>query len=333
MRLGSGSRVKVDRFEQIYRAHRLLRQAHRPVSTARLREALGECSVATVRRVMDEMRTFLNAPVESSRQGGGGYWYAEDQRGTYELPGLWFNASELHALLVISELLDRVQPGLLESELAPLRKRVETLLAAGHGGSLEIARRIRILGMAARPAGTHFNVCADAVLRRRRLALQYRSRSRNELTERTISPQRLTHYRDNWYLDAWCHRVEALRSFSVDRIRAVRLLEEPAREIPDAELDRHFATAYGIFAGEPTDIAVLRFTPKRARWVADETWHPQQEGKFLGDGSYELRIPYGNSTELVMEILKYGPDVEVAAPAALRAEVPVRSSLIFTPAR
>ena len=73
MRLGSGSRVNVDRFEQIYLAHRLLREAHRPVSTARLREALGECSVATVRRVVDEMRNFLGAPIESSRQEGGGY--------------------------------------------------------------------------------------------------------------------------------------------------------------------------------------------------------------------------------------------------------------------
>lgn len=311
----------MDRFEQIYHAHRLLRQSRGPVTTVRLRTELGECSVATVRRVMDEMRTFLNAPVESTRQNGGGYWYAEDQRGTYELPGLWFNASELHALLVMSELLGRVQPGLLESELLPLRQRIEALLAARHGGNPEIGRRIRILGMAARPAGAHFNICADAVLRRRRLALQYHSRSRNELTERSVSPQRLTHYRDNWYLDAWCHRAEALRSFSVDRIRAARLLEEPAREIPDAELDRHFATAYGIFAGEPANVAVLRFTPERARWVADENWHPQQQGKFLDDGSYELRVPYGNPTELIMEILKYGPDVEVLSPDALRREV------------
>lgn len=304
----------MDRFEQIYRAHRLLREAQRPVSTARLRTELGECSVATVRRVMDEMRTFLNAPVESTRRNGGGYWYAKDRRGTYELPGLWFNASELHALLVVSELLGQVQPGLLASELLPLRRRIETLLAAKHGGNPEIVRRVRILGIAAHSAGPHFITCADAVLRRRRLALQYHSRSKGELTERTISPQRLIHYRDNWYLDAWCHRAEALRSFSVDRIRAAWLLEEPAREIPDAELDRHFATAYGIFAGEPTNVAVLRFTPERARWVAEEQWHPQQQVVWLADGRCELRIPYGDPRELVLDVMRYGPDVEVVAP-------------------
>jgi proteasome accessory factor C len=311
----------MDRFEQIYAVHRELHRARYPVSTARLRKTLGECSVATVRRVVDEMRTFLGAPVESTRQDGGGYWYAEDRRATYELPGLWFNASEIHALLTLSELLDRVQPGFLQAELAPLRQRIETLLTAKHAGRPNIARRIRILGIAMHPAAEHFNACADAVLRRRCLNLEYHSRSRDELTERRVSPQRLTHYRDNWYLDAWCHSARALRSFSVDRIRAAHVLGEPAREIPDAELDRHFATAYGIFAGEPKAVAVLRFTPERARWVAEESWHPQQEGKWLEDGRYQLRIPYGNATELVMDILKYGPDVEVLAPPALRREV------------
>jgi predicted DNA-binding transcriptional regulator YafY len=280
--------------------------------------------VATVRRIVDEMRTFLGAPVESTRQEGGGYWYAEDRRASYELPGLWFNASEIHALLTLSELLVQVQPGFLQVELAPLRKRIEALLSAKYAGNPDIARRIRILGIAMRAVGESFNDCSDAVLRRRCLALQYHSRSKNEFTERTVSPQRLVHYRDNWYLDAWCHRDQELRCFSVDRIRAAQILEEPAREICDSELDRHFATAFGIFAGEPAETAVLRFTASAARWVADEAWHPEQEGRFLGDGTYELRIPYGNSTELAMEILKYGPDVEVIGPPGLRRNVAER---------
>lgn len=64
-------------------------------------------------------------------------------------------------------------------------------------------------------------------------------------------------------------------------------------------------------------IAVLRFTPERARWVADEKWHPQQEGSWLADGTYELRIPYGESRELVMDILRHGAGVRVMGPDAL----------------
>ena len=91
--------------------------------------------------------------------------------------------------------------------------------------------------------------------------------------------------------------------------------------MPEKQLDAHYASSYGIFAGEPKHIAVLRFTPESARWVADEHWHPQQQGLMLADGSYELRIPYSDPRELVMDNLKHGADVEVASPKSLREAV------------
>ena len=69
------------------------------------------------------------------------------------------------------------------------------------------------------------------MLDRRQLAFEYRARSTDQHTRRTVSPQRLTHYRDNWYLDAWDHEREALRSFAVDRIGNARQLEEAARDL------------------------------------------------------------------------------------------------------
>jgi predicted DNA-binding transcriptional regulator YafY len=65
----------------------------------------------------------------------------------------------------------------------------------------------------------------------------------------------------------------------------------------------------------------LRFEPVRARWVSKETWHSQQEGEFELDGAYVLKVPYSDPRELVMDILKYGEDVEVLAPAELRQMV------------
>jgi predicted DNA-binding transcriptional regulator YafY len=91
--------------------------------------------------------------------------------------------------------------------------------------------------------------------------------------------------------------------------------------VPEAELDEHYSTAYGIFGGKADKVAVLRFTPERARWVADEQWHPQQEGTWLADGSYELRIPYRESRELVMDVMRQGAGVEVVGPDPLRRHV------------
>ena len=66
---------------------------------------------------------------------------------------------------------------------------------------------------------------------------------------------------------------------------------------------------------------MLRFTARRARWVGDETWHPEQQSRWLDDGRYELSIPYSNDKELIMDILKYGADVEVIAPEELKEAV------------
>jgi predicted DNA-binding transcriptional regulator YafY len=100
----------------------------------------------------------------------------------------------------------------------------------------------------------------------------------------------------------------------------VQVLDKPTKEISESKLNSHFASAYGIFAGKARHTAILRFTPERSRWVADETWHPKQKGRFDGE-QYVLEVPYADHRELVMDILKHGPEVEVLAPEALRVEV------------
>lgn len=310
----------MDRLQRIYGLHRILVSHKLPVAHATLQEKL-ECSRATVSRIIQELRFYFNAPLEYNRERNG-YYYDLKEGETFELPGLWFSAAELQALLTVQQLLESAQPGLLDSQLKPLRERIEKLLVSGQLGSGEVAKRVRILRMAGRNvAGDHFQTVAGALLQRNRLHIQYFGRGANQETQREISPQRLIHYRDNWYLDAYCHARNGLRSFAVERIHQAQMLKQAARNVPEKQLDGHFAAAYGIFAGTPAHTAVLRFTPERARWVAEEQWHPQQEGRFLEDGSYELQIPYSDPRELVMDILKYGPDVEVLGPEELRVVV------------
>lgn len=316
----------MDKFDRIYRLHNILRERRTPVARADLMQRL-ECAEPTVYRLIRIMRDLLHAPIEYDDEAGGYYYRRDADGGTYELPGLWFNAQELQALIVFDRLLENLEPGLLGEHLAPLSRRVTELLAHKRLGLAETARRIRVLGMAARPAGAWFHVLAGATLQRRRLRIVYHGRDRDRVIERTVSPQRLVHYRDNWYLDGWCHLRNDLRSFAVDRIRDARELEETADSLPEARLDEHFASAYGIFSGKANKTAVLRFTPERARWVADERWHPRQTGQFLTDGRYELRIPYRDARELVMDILRHGPDVEVVAPGSLRQAVRERLEL------
>ena len=108
------------------------------------------------------------------------------------------------------------------------------------------------------------------------------------------------------------------------------MLAAPADDWPEAELDAHFASSYGIFAGPARAWATIRFSPHAARWVADERWHSQQKGRFLPDGRFELQLPFGTARELLMDVLRYGPDAEVIAPVSLREEMKQLLTLALT---
>lgn len=309
----------MERSERFAKIQRLLRQrGGTPFST--LRDGL-EVSRATVYRDLVYMRDRMGVP-----------WIRDPETGRYrldassdraELPGLWFSAAEIHALLTMHRLLTHLDPaGLLGSHLDPFKERLQSLLESGPYSGAEIARRIHVVTVANRRCEPqHFGVVAAAALGRRRLVIEYAARSRDEISQREISPQRLTHYRDNWYVDAWCHLREQLRSFSIDSILFAKDLPMLALEIPDATLGAVLDVGYGAFSGAAVQRAILRFTPLRSRWVGAEHWHPDQHGKTLDDGSYELTIPYSHDPELLMDILKYGPDCEVMAPRELREKV------------
>ena len=309
----------MERLERFYKIDQLLHE-RKLVSFAAFMEALG-VSRASLKRDLEYMRERFNAPIEYDREANG-YRFGKPRSGPrYELPGLWFSADEAYALLSMHTLLAELQPGLLEPHVAPLQARLRAILG-GEPAWKDIEKRLRVFqpGRRSSPA-QHFGALAKAVLTRSRLWIRHYNRKDDRETEREISPQRLVHYRDNWYVDAYCHLREDLRSFAVDAIRAAELREARAREIPAADLDAHLGSGYGIFAGREVQWAELRFTPEAARWVSAQEWHPKQRSRLAPDGSYLLEIPYTHERELVMEILKFGADVEVLAPASLRSRV------------
>ncbi len=307
----------MNRAERIYRLHAMLK-ASRPVSLQALIEKL-EVSHATIKRDLAYMRDFMGAPIDYDRSANG-YRYKLDAD-DFELPGLWFNETELFALLATEQLLESVQPGFLTPWIGPLKSRIRKLLEhSGHHSEI-VTTRIRLQPMAQRPVRQDlFGQAASAVLAEQPLEIKYHGRQRAKTTQRRIHPYRLLHYRDNWYLIAWCEQANDYRTFSLDRIRQASLIEVPLRPVNEKQLRRHISASFGIFTGEAKHWAVLHFSAQRAEWVADEQWHPDQIGQWKGD-KYELQIPYSDERELLMEILKYGPDVEVIAPEELRNKV------------
>lgn len=310
----------MDRTERFYKIDALL-QGGRAVPLDRMLAEL-EVSLATFKRDLEYMRSRFNAPIEWDRSEGG-YRYASGAGAPQQhLPGLWFNASEAYALLMMQSLLKEIQPGLLERHIEPLKSRLNALIETGEYPIEDVESRIKVLRVATRPVPQKFfDLVAGALLRRQRLQITYFARGRGERGEREVSPQLLIHHRGNWYLAAWCHRQDAMRSFALDAMEKVSEVGKAAKAVAKKALEEFVGKGYGIFSGSEVQWATLRFTQERSRWVSSELWHPEQRSRVDETGQLVLEVPYTDARELLMDVLRHGEHVEVVKPTSLRADI------------
>ena len=301
-------------FDRVYQ-YKSIFNRKRAVSKQELLAEL-EISEATFKRDLDKMRDFYNYDIVYDRFENVYKLHNEDQ--AYELPGLVFTQKELLALLTIQSMITELEPGLLGPKLQPLQERMADLLASEGLDSTSLTKRVRVVHAGKRHLElTCFTSLAKATLERKKVHVHHFNRQRGETTERTISPQQLVHYRDNWYVDAWCHTRNKILNFSVDAITNCNILEETAKEVSQKDIKIMMQSGYGIFGGEAHHWAKLKFSTLRARWVITEEWHPEQKGTVHKDGTYTLEFPYSDERELLGDILRFGADVEVLAPKSL----------------
>ncbi len=305
--------------ERIFLIDQML--ADRKIVTIEQMKTRLEVSLATLKRDLAFMRDRLSAPIVFDRDLGG-YRFDHDMKIAgveYKLSGLWFSSEEIYALLTMHYLISNLDSsGLLGAHVQALQARLTGLMGAANDSVDEVKRRIKIEMMRVRHMQpTHFEAIGSALLKRKRIAIEHYSRGKDSSSEREVSPQRMIFYHGNWYLDAWCHLRNDLRSFSVDTISRVEILEKKAKDVSEKALDEVLTAGYGIFAGKKIQWATLLFSPEISRWVSSERWHKDQKGKMLKDGSFELKVPYSDDTELLMDILRYGAKVKVVGPESL----------------
>ena len=310
----------MDRTERFYKIEMLIR-SRASVPFSALMDELG-VSRATLKRDLEYLRERLDAPIVYDRHANG-YSMRPDARDPrqvrHQLPGVWFSEREIHALLTMHQLIQGLdEGGVLARHLQPLLDKLHGMLGASEGQARELMQRVKIMSAARRPVvGRHFELIGGALMQRRRVQMRYWVRSRREETERSVSPQRLVHWRNTWYLDAWCHTSNALRRFALDAVRDASLLEQRAKLVALKTIEAALDAGYGAFSGARVQWATLRFRPEAAQWVQHEQWHPQQQATLHDDGALTLRVPYADATELAMDVLRHGEQVRVLAPAAL----------------
>jgi predicted DNA-binding transcriptional regulator YafY len=273
-------------------------------------------SLATLKRDLVKLRDQMNVPIVFDRDLGG--YKLDKTTERTELPGFWFSQDEILALLTIQNMIGELEPGLLGPKLKPLQTRLNSILASQGLSAETLTQRVRLLHAGKRRMPLQsFEAVAKGTLERKQVQILHLNRQSGEKLDRAISPQQLLYYRDNWYVDAWCHLRGGVRSFAIDAIETAQVLDKPAKELDPPTLKKHMSSGYGIFGGQANAVAKLQFSATRARWVQFEEWHPDQKGLLAKDGSYTLEVPYSDERELIGDILRFGADVKVLGPDSL----------------
>ena len=218
---------------------------------------------------------------------------------------------EAVALLVAARSLAAV-PGLEERDSLD---RALVKLAAASGAS---AKEASAVAVEVEPEGAALETVRRAMREGHRLHLTYHSAARDEVTERDVDPMRVAMVDGWWYVEGWCHRVEDVRLFRLDRIVAAEVLDVAA-EIPEQAQLRDLSE--GLFRPSSEHTLVVLDIGPGARWVAD--YYPCESVTEIDDPADGLRLSLrvADPSWLVRLVLRLGSHVALKEPATLVEEV------------
>jgi predicted DNA-binding transcriptional regulator YafY len=159
----------------------------------------------------------------------------------------------------------------------------------------------------------------EATLRRRQATIIYHSQSSDRTKSYLVHPYRLAHAQGGLYLLAYVPAYGQVRTFAVERIHDMSLLEErfaPIEGLPDEA----FPHSLGVHSGPPERVTV-EFQPGAADYVRARQWHHSQQLSELPTGGVRVTLDVCLDRALRSWILSFGPFVRVVAPESLAREV------------
>ncbi len=167
------------------------------------------------------------------------------------------------------------------------------------------------------------SIIIESLTNRQQCELVYHTKGKTS-SKRVINPLKVICYGTKWYLLAYCHKNQGIRTFLFSRIQQLDLLQKHFD--PDAwaaELSERIKDSFGIARGEAIQTATVRFSEPSSYYVKDQIWHPEQttivstiEGEFV----VEFQLPYAKPEELIGKVLKYGATAEILEPLTLRGQ-------------
>ncbi|MDF1862124.1 MAG: WYL domain-containing protein [Verrucomicrobiales bacterium] len=306
--------------ERIFTIHQAIQRGRFP-NCRQLAEQI-EVTQKTIQRDITFMQNDLGLPLayDGAKHG---YFY---ERPVHEFPMMRYTVEDVVALFLARKAVEPLQGSPLEATLRESFKRLSGALqgeVSFHWSDLDEAFSVKDSGVV--PADVRlFEKVSRAVLECRELRFEYRKIDSDQWETRKLRPFHLADFDGGWYVIGHDPDRKARRTFALQRMKAVRVLQAHFARPADFAVRDHLGGSFGVWhhpeeKGKHHRI-VLQFTGWAARMVSERRWHPSQETRWIGkkEETLEMILELSSFEEISRWILSWGPQVEVLEPGELR---------------
>jgi len=297
--------------------HQAIQAGGYPNATA-LANQLEVCT-RSILRDLEFMRDRLDLPIQYDG-GRFGFYYTEPVKA---FPTLQITEGELFALVVAERALQQYRGTNFEKPLLSALRKMEQSLPDTISLSLSDVEQTISFRTSSEPILDLeiFDLLAKATTARRQLELTYRKPGQQQAEQRVVDPYHLANINGEWFLFAFDHLRNDLRTFVPSRIRNIRPTGKTFERRGKFSLEERLRGSFGVLSGRGKFEVVIRFHERVADYVREKKWHKSQQLRELRGGGIELRLKLSSLAEIGRWVLSWGGDAVVVRPAELAQSV------------
>ena len=309
------------------RIHQVIQSGGFPNASTLAREI--EVATKTIHRDIEFMRDRLNLPVEFDAAKNG-YHYTEE---VSAFPTMQITEGELFALVVAEKALQQYRGTSFEKPLLSAIKKMEQALPDTISLNLTDIEQTISFRTRAEPILDLkiFDALAKAVAQRRQLELNYRKPGQRKTEPRLVDPYHLANINGEWFLFAYDHARQDIRTFVPARIQSVKPTGKTFERTEKFSLEKRLRDSFGVHSGEGEYEVVIRFNARAADYVREKKWHASQQLRELKGGGVELKMKLSSLAEVERWVLSWGGDAIVLRPRELAEAVRQAAQKILKP--
>jgi proteasome accessory factor B len=286
-----------------------------------------EVSAKSIQRDLDFMRDRMDLPLAYDTRRYG-YHYTHE---VTSFPTVQMTEGELFALLVAEKALQQYRGTSFERPLVSAFKK----MAAGLPDAISIQipdweQTISFRTSAEPVIGLEiFDQLAKATAQRQQLELAYRKPGQKRTEQRVVDPYHLANINGEWFLFAFDHLRNDVRTFVPARIQSVKLTGKRFASPRKFSLEKRLRDSFGVHSGQGEFNVVIRFNEFAADYIREKRWHPSQQVKELAGGGLELRLKLSSLGEVERWVLGWSGNAKVLQPPELVTSIQRAAELIL----